>query len=489
MYGKGPDPARTRPHGPGVKVAETATDIEGMDRSAAPSPVDFRLLHVLADTPCGALLLVTPARLEETVAVLGATLREAVLQAADARLAQVVERTPGVAGPHRRGDGFALVVDSSRTHDPIDALVSQLLDALEAPVDVAGQRFSLGGWAGRADFATDGPREPATLLRQADLAGLSARRLGRGHGVRHTPEITMAAVRRLRAEDTLHRTIDQAAIDLRFEIQADMCTGALTGAVVLPRWTPALIGVSDGASGLSALAAQAGLLHRLAEKMLLATCRQVRQWRDQGLDVPGMSLELPSGLWEDRALVSIVLDALVDQGLPGGTLTLLLDAPALSGDGERLRTTLRALRATGLRIGLARFGQTEPLSLGLLGLLPLDELTLDAPLLDRLGQRDGARMAAALVAMARALGLRIVAGGVRSDAQLDFLRRHHCDEFQGPLLSRPISATTMTQVLMHARVQHRVVMDTPTGPGTGSGSPPLSGPGGGPAHPLTAAAG
>ena len=455
-----------------------------MDRPLAPPVADSRLSRALSASACGTLLLVVPVRLDEMAALLGAALRETVLQAAARQLETALhalqQPATGAEALHRRGDGFLVLLgDASPEH--VDTAARLLLDALEQPMEVAGQRFCLGGCAGRVDFDAQSGHEVATLLRQADLASLEARRLGRGQCVRHEAATTMVAMRRLRAEDTLHRGIDQIRLDLLFEIQADMCTGALTGAVVLPRWTPALgAGLADGGRGWAAVAADAGLMHRLTLMLLHGICRQVRQWRDQGLDVPSLSVDLPAGLWQDRALVSMVLDALVDQGLPGGTLTLLMPGAALSGDADLLRGTLRSLRATGVRVGLARLGDAGPVSLDTLGRLPLDELTLDARVLERLGQRDGTRMAAALIGLGRALGLRVVAEGVRSEEQLDFLRARHCDEFQGPLLSLPVGATTMTQVLMHARVQHRVVLDSSTGtapgPGTATGAESTRGP-------------
>ncbi|MFM2347165.1 MAG: hypothetical protein RL654_1918 [Pseudomonadota bacterium] len=444
-----------------------------MDRPLAPPVADSRLSRALSASACGTLLLVVPVRLDEMAALLGAALRETVLQAAARQLEPVLRTLLPAAGAelHRRGDGF-LVVLGDPPPERVDAAVRMLLDALDMPVEVAGQRFCLGGCVGRVEFDAQSGHEATTLLRQADLASLEARRLGRGHSVRHEAATTMMAMRRLRAEDTLHRGIDQIRLDLLFEIQADMCTGALTGAVALPRWTPALGtgSTADSVRGWTAVAADAGLTHRLTLMLLHGICRQVRQWRDQGLDVPSLSVDLPPGLWQDRTLVPMVLDALVDQGLPGGTLTLLMPGQALSGDPDLLRSMLRSLRATGVRIGLARLGDAVPVSLDTLGRLPLDELTLDARVLERLGQRDGTRMAAALVGLGRALGLRVVAEGVRSDEQLDVLRARHCDEFQGPLLSLPVGATTMTQVLMHARVQHRVVLDSATGTSTGTGS-------------------
>lgn len=429
----------------------------------SPSPLpcaDSRLHQVLEASGGGTLVLVGLPRLDEIVTTLGAGLREAVLQAAAERLAQTAGGETGLSAATvlRRGDRLALVCAESGDEAAQRARAWVL--ALEAPLEVAGQRFSTGGCAGLARIDAGGAHEPQRLLRQADRACHEAMRRGRGSCLLHDDAMTQQALRRLRREDTLHRQPPPAAPELRFDLQADMCTGALTGAVVLPQWPGGGLGEHHD---LLETAAEAGRLPEVGALLLQAAGRQIRLWRDQGLDVPGLSVELPAALWRDRALVSMTLDALVDQGLPGGVLTLQMDAAALDGEPGALRATLRSLRATGVRIGLVRFGGERALSLAALGRLPVDELTLDAGVLSRLGHRDGVRLAAALIGMGRALGQRIVAEGVRSEDQLDFLRSRHCDEFQGPLLSRPLDPSTMTQVLMHARIQHRLVMDSHVG--------------------------
>ena len=134
-----------------------------------------------------------------------------------------------------------------------------------------------------------------------------------------------------------------------------------------------------------------------------------------GLDVPSLSVDLPAGLWQDARWCRWCSTRWSTRPA-GGTLTLLMPGAALSGDADLLRGTLRSLRATGVRVGLARLGDAGPVSLDTLRRLPLDELTLDARVLERLGQRDGTRMAAALIGLGRALGLRVVAGRAQRGA-------------------------------------------------------------------------
>lgn len=301
----------------GVKAAKAATDIDAMDRPLAPPVADSRLSRALSASACGTLLLVVPVRLDEMAALLGAALRETVLQAAARQLETALhtlqQLATGAEALHRRGDGFPWCWATPRLimSTPRRACCWMRWSSRWRSPASASARAAC---AGRVDFDAQSGHEVATLLRQADLA--SPRPAGSvaasASGMRPPPR--WSATCRLRAEDTLHRGINQIRLDLLFRDPCSTCAPALTGAVALHagprRWARAF---ADGGRGWAAVAADAGLMHRLTLMLLHGICRQVRQWRDQGLDVPSLSVDLPAGLWQDRALVSMVLDALVDQ--------------------------------------------------------------------------------------------------------------------------------------------------------------------------------
>ncbi|WP_310462573.1 GGDEF domain-containing phosphodiesterase [Sphaerotilus sp.] len=413
-------------------------------------------------TDLGALVLLDLQRFDEVVLTLGPSLRDPLLRAIEHRLQMALiairARHAGRlrAQLTRHEEGLAVIASPLLRSADAQALACELLQRLDDPVDVGDHRIVVGGHAGVAVFPHDG-HQPEVLVRHATLALHEARRQGRNGCVVYSPVLGRGAMRRLQLEGALRRALAQSAFTLQFQPQADLHTGALTGAEVLLRWHDRDLGRVEPTEFI-ALAEDTGLITRIGAWVLQHTCQQIRQWRDQGLDVPRIAVNVSRLEVVQPGFVAGVLQALVDHGLPGGTLTLELTEPALMHDPERLGERLQALRAAGVRIAVDDFGSGYS-SLARLSQLPLDELKIDRVFLATL-EGNGAKVAAAVIGMGHSLGLRVLAEGVEREDQLDFLRRHGCDEFQGHLLSHPLDAATMGQVLSHARIQHRLVMDT-----------------------------
>jgi EAL domain-containing protein (putative c-di-GMP-specific phosphodiesterase class I)/GGDEF domain-containing protein len=432
-------------------------------------PLARVLQHASARAHLGALVLLGLQRFDEVVLTLGPALRDPLQHAIERRLqialVAIEARHAGRLRAHltRSEDGLAVVISPLLRSTDAQALACELLQRLDDPVDVGDHRIVVGGHAGVAVFPHDG-HQPEVLVRHATLALHAARQQGRSGCAVYGPALGRKAMRRLQLEGALRRALAQSAFTLQFQPQADLHTGALTGAEALLRWHDPDLGAVEPAEFI-ALAEDTGLITRLGAWVLQHTCWQIRRWRDQGLDVPRIAVNVSRLEVVQPGFVAGVLKTLVDHGLPGGTLTLELTEPALMHDPERLGERLQALRAAGVRIAVDDFGSGYS-SLARLSRLPLDELKIDRCFLATL-EGNGAKVAAAVIGMGHSLGLRIVAEGVEREEQLDFLRRHGCDEFQGHLLSHPLDAATMGQVLHHARIQHRMVMGTGSGAGTG----------------------
>lgn len=423
-----------------------------------------RILQQASARGClGALVLLDLQRLDEIALTLGPDQRAPLQQAIERRLqvalVAIEARHAGRlrARLTRSDEGLAVILTPLAQSTEAEAVARELLEQLDHhPVDLGDHRIVVGGQAGVAVFPHDG-YEAEGLIRHATLALHEARRLGRGHCVAYGPTLNRGALRRLQLEGGLRRALAQSSFELHFQPQADLHTGALTGAEALLRWRDRDLGVIEPTEFI-ALAEDTGLITRIGAWVLQHTCQQIRRWRDQGLDVPRIAVNVSRLQVSQPDFVASVHQALLDHGLPGGTLTLELTEPALMHDVERLGQRLQALRASGVRIAIDDFGSGYS-SLARLSRLPLDELKIDRVFLASLAG-NGAKVAAAVIGLGHTLGLRVVAEGVEHESQLAFLRRHGCDEFQGHLLSHPLDAATMGQVLHHARIQHRMVVDT-----------------------------
>lgn len=430
------------------------------------APLTRVLQHASASAQVGALVLLGLERFDEVVLTLGADLRAPLQQAIEHRLqvalVAIEARHAGRlrAQLTRCDDGLAVIIVPLARSADAEALACELLQRLDDPVDLGDHRLVVGGHAGVAVFPHDG-HQPEVLIRHATLARHEARRQGRNGCVVYGSALGRGAMRRLQLEGALRRALAQSSFELHFQPQADLHTGALTGAEALLRWRDRDLGRIEPVEFI-ALAEDTGLITRIGTWVLENTCHQIRRWRDQGLDVPRIAINVSRLEIAQPDFVSGVLRTLVDHGLPGGTLTLELTEPALMHDVERLGQRLQALRAAGVRIAVDDFGSGYS-SLARLSRLPLDELKIDRVFLATL-QGNGAKVAAAVIGLGHTLGLRVVAEGVEREDQLDFLRRHGCDEFQGHLLSYPLDAATMGRLLGQARIQHRLVMDTASAP-------------------------
>lgn len=433
----------------------------GATLPALHAPLARVLKQASAQGQLGAVLLFGLQRFDEVVLTLGARLRDPLQQAIEHRLqvalVAVEARHAGRlrAQLARHADGLAVIASPLLRSADAQALACELLQRLDDPVDLGDHRLVVGGHAGVAVFPHDG-HQPEVLVRHATLALHAARRQGRSGCVVYGPTLGRGAMRRLQIEGALRRALAQSAFTLQFQPQADLHTGALTGAEALLRWHDRDLGRIEPAEFI-AVAEDTGLITRIGTWVRQHTCQQIRLWREQGLDVPRIAVNVSRLELVQPGFVASVLQTLVDHGLPGGTLTLELTEPALMHDTERLGERLQALRAAGVRIAVDDFGSGYS-SLAGLSRLPLDELKIDRVFLATL-EGNGAKVAAAVIGLGHSLGLRVLAEGVEREDQLDFLRRHGCDEFQGHLLSHPLDAATMGQVLRQARIQHRMVMD------------------------------
>jgi EAL domain-containing protein (putative c-di-GMP-specific phosphodiesterase class I)/GGDEF domain-containing protein len=454
-------------HAPATPTAPSAPAAKGRT-----SPLHAWLVEALAQANTrahlGAVVLLTLERFDEVVLTLGADLGAALQQAIERRLQVALVAIEARHGGRLRArlahgaEGLAVVITPLAQSGLALTVANELLQRLDDPIDLGDHRLMVGGHAGVALFPHDG-HQAEVLLRNATLALHAARRQGRGSCIAYGPALSQGAMRRLQMEGGMRRALAQGGFELHFQPQADLHTGALTGAEALLRWNDRNLGPIEPTEFIP-LAEDTGLITRIGNWVLKNTCQQIRRWHDQGLDVPRIAVNVSRLEIIQPEFVPNVLKTLEDHGLPGQALTLELTEPALMHDVERLGQRLKTLRASGVRIAIDDFGCGYS-SLARLSRLPLDELKIDRSFLATL-DGNGAKVAAAVIAMGHTLGLRVLAEGVEHTAQLEFLRRHGCDEFQGHLLAHPLEAATMGQVISHARIQHRLVMDSLPSPVT-----------------------
>lgn len=462
-----PDPAQaqtpTKPTRPLTPLTPTSSAGVRPTPTGGQALLDQRLAAALSEaqrrSALGALVRLGVSRLDEVGDAYGEVAVAQVLQHLGRRLSQLLDQVAPQATVHTVGDGMLVVLPRVERSTAAEALVRQMLDSLGRPITLKGQSLAVHGHAGLAIFPHDGD-QPATLRRAAEVAWHQARLRGRHAYQFYARELENRALRRLALEARLRQAIMADELQLAFQPRAEVRTGALSGAEVVPVWA----GENDSepawqGSELLMLADESGLGEALAHWAVRKTCHHLKTWLAAGLAVPQLSVPiLPSPLKQDR-LVQTLLREVRGSGLDPAAITLLLRpvAPLAAQTPQRLgrelcsvMPRLNAFTEAGFRLALDGVA-TSGCSLSALAQLPLAELRLDCQALLPIDDTQGT-LRGAIVALGHRLGLRVTASGVLDDAQLDQLREAGCDDFQGPLLSDALDAATWLEVL--SRTQH-----------------------------------
>lgn len=336
------------------------------------------------------------------------------------------------------GDEFlAVVVD----YDAASAaeLAQRLHAALEDPVVVGDHRIALDASIGAALFPKHGDT-PEALIQRADQAMRQAKQVGGGYQL-YDPAIGAAAARRL----TLARRFAEAVradrgLELHYQPQVDMKTGALIGAEALLRWhDPEWGWVSPGQ--FIPIAEERRLMVELGDWVIWTVARQLDMWRRAGCEIPGaISINVGAQQLEDPSLVDRLCTALTAYESPASAVALELTETGIMTDAEHASIVLRRLKDAGFRVSIDDFG-TGYSSLAYLKRFEADELKIDMSFVrDMLVDRNDHAIVETVIAVARTMGMETVAEGVESEGQWLALRALGCDRAQGFFFGRPIPA-------------------------------------------------
>lgn len=394
-----------------------------------------------------ALLQVDIDRFKDVNDAMGRSDGDAVLRLVAERLTGAV-RTSDLLGAARGPNELVvarvganafnlLLVDVEHTR--ATALVAdRLLQRLSAPLVVDGRELVLTASVGIAMFPRDAG-DADGLARCAEQALYTAKAAGRGQHRFFDEATNRAASLRLAREGELRRAIAQGELRLHYQPKVDAGSGAIIGAEALVRWQHAQRGLVPPGEFVP-LAEASGLIGPLTDWVLDAACGELRRQADAGLPLLPVSVNLAASSVADAGLPAQLGALLARHRLQPACLVLEVTESVLMNDVERAMQRLAALRAQGFLIALDDFG-TGFSSLNYLNRFPVGELKIDRSFITdvALGGRHGA-IAASIIALGRAFGLRVVAEGVENQAQAQFLLAHGCAQQQGFLHARPMPA-------------------------------------------------
>jgi diguanylate cyclase (GGDEF)-like protein len=422
-----------------IRYRATHDSLTGLSNREALHENLAEALRSRAPTDCVAVLLIDLDRFKEVNDTLGH-------DAGDELLRELARRLVAVAGaaPVSRlgGDEFAIVLSGATPTQTIE-LGDAVRRTVEAPTFIRGIPVSVEASVGVAIAPDDGDYM-GQLVRRADVAMYAAKQ-GRAGVLRYDPETDLNDASKLVLMTELRAAVERGEIEVHYQPVVTAAGGTLRSAEALVRWRHPTKGLLRPDTFLP-LAEHTRLVIDLTRTVLDQATRQCSIWRRHGSDI-GVAVNLTVLDLLEPSIVSLVDDTLRDAGLPPSALTIEITESAFMKEPERVRSTLDALRALGIRIAIDDFG-TGYSSLSYLRDLPVDVLKIDRSFIVDLVENDAnTAIVAATIDLAHRLGLTVVAEGVDEDAQFDCLEELGCDLIQGYLISAPVSASALSRLM------------------------------------------
>jgi diguanylate cyclase (GGDEF)-like protein/PAS domain S-box-containing protein len=374
---------------------------------------------------------------------LGHPIGDRLLQSVAKRLVDCVRGSDTVS--RQGGDEFVVLLSEVEDLDSVAATVRRLLKAGAEPHSIDQHDLHVTTCVGVSVFPEDG-LDPETLVKNADTAMYQAKENGRQSFQFFKPAMNVRAVERQSIEGSLRRALERQEFALHYQPKINLRTGEISGAEALIRWTHPTRGSVSPAQFIP-VAEDCGLILPIGNWVLREACKQARSWADAGLRLGTMGVNISAIEFRNESFLEGVFAILKDTGVDATSLELELTESVLMKHPESTASVLQTLRAKGVQVAVDDFG-TGYSSLSYLQKFSIDALKIDQSFVRRITTApDETTIVTAVIGMARSLKLRVVAEGVETLKELEFLQAHQCDEAQGYYFSRPIVPAQFAKLL------------------------------------------
>jgi diguanylate cyclase (GGDEF)-like protein len=374
---------------------------------------------------------------------LGHLIGDQLLKSIAGRLVNCVRASDTVS--RQGGDEFVVLLAEVKESSDAAITAKKILQAVAEPHCIDQHDLHVTTSIGLSVYPDDG-LDAETLIKNADLAMYQAKESGRQSYQFFKPAMNVRAVERQSIEESLRRALERQELAVHYQPKVNLNTGEIIGAEALVRWNhPERGPVSPGK--FIPVAEDCGLIVSIGNWVLREACRQTRAWADAGLPLATIAVNISAIEFRNEHFLDGVFAILQDTGLSPRRLELELTETVLMKRADSTESVFKKLRAGGVQLAVDDFG-TGYSSLSYLRKFPIDSLKIDQSFVRQItANPDDTAIVTAVISMGRSLNLRVIAEGVETRHEMEFLQAHHCDEAQGYYFSRPLAAPEFGRLL------------------------------------------
>ncbi|OMF31819.1 diguanylate cyclase [Paenibacillus sp. FSL H8-0548] len=342
------------------------------------------------------------------------------------------------------GDEFALLFCDLESEKHLLELSKKLLKSIEEPYELSGFPLHITASIGSVTNKNE-EDDSYALIKKADMALVKVKESGKNDCLLYSESWSNSSFERLTLQHEMYRAIQRNEFVLQYQPQYDLISGKMVGVEALVRWNHPIRGMVPPGSFIP-LAEESGMIVQIGDWVLEEACRQNKAWQDAGLPPMPVSVNLSIRQFVQNDLASKVADVLEKTGLHAKYLDLEI-TESMTMDVSHVSRCLLDLTDLGVNISVDDFG-TGYSSFHYLKNFPIDRLKIDRSFVRDIQQDpNDAEIVAAIIAMAHNLNIQVIAEGVETEAQMEFLKKHKCDEMQGFFWSPPVSSENIEQML------------------------------------------